>query len=461
VRRSYLSILILVATLVSIVATPAVTFADDDDDRRGRSGDNRGRGNDKDKDDDDDRNRGRGNDRRDNDRRDNDRFRDNFNDFRTVAICHATGSARNPFVFIRVPEESVAAHQAHGDIIGVTSRQDCDRQNGIPGISNGTINIGDAVCREGEPCTFTVWQSRGTTTANVTFVTEDVTATGGAACGTAGVDYVSQAGTVTVNAASTAPLTIQTCSDNLSGPDERFRVRLTGTTSGRINDAAGRGILLETSLALFGGNTTIVQSDALGRATVTWGSTGGIEHRVYFQLIPPGTPQGSLCAVGTQFKRFEPLATSGILDNLQINSAYCIQVRRLEANGTETILTGQGPTTGGATVAVANPTTCTELLPSTCTFPVTLTGGTTPVTVTYSVTGTATGGSACPPILPNVDFLVPTTNTLLVQPNVPAAITVTTCADGVSDPGETLTVTLLSAPGATITQATATGTIAG
>ena len=54
----------------------------------------------------------------------------------------------------------------------------------IIGLHNhGTINIGDAVCREGEACTFTVWQSRGTTAATVNFRTEDVTATGGAALG--------------------------------------------------------------------------------------------------------------------------------------------------------------------------------------------------------------------------------------------------------------------------------------
>ena len=297
-RRSVLSILVMVFTLATMVTTPAVSFADNDDKGHSKQHQQKQQKNQKD-------------DKKHKDKHDDD---DDFEtasaNFRTIGVCHFTGSERGAvLVFIRIPEEAVAAHQAHGDIVGVTSVQQCTQQGAVVTSSTGTINVGDAVCREGEPCVFTVWQSRGTGSATVTFTTENGTATGGAACGTPGVDYVSTTGTVSVGAASTTTLSVQTCTDNLSGPDERFRVRLTGASSGRINDGAGRGVLLETSVATMGGSTVLATSDMAGNITVNWGSTGGMEHRVYF--VPGGT-----CAFGAEFRRFEPSVTSGMLTGM-------------------------------------------------------------------------------------------------------------------------------------------------
>jgi hypothetical protein len=47
-----------------------------------------------------------------------------------VGICHATGSATNPYVFISVDEHALKAHQDHQDgrdIVGVKSAKDCPK----------------------------------------------------------------------------------------------------------------------------------------------------------------------------------------------------------------------------------------------------------------------------------------------------------------------------------------------
>jgi hypothetical protein len=81
---------------------------------------------------------------------------------RQVGICHRTGSASNPWVFIQVDEHAVQAHQDHGDIIGVSGPSQCPQTTPVPPQCDHRANVNVSAVPDGQG------QLRVTVTANNT-----------------------------------------------------------------------------------------------------------------------------------------------------------------------------------------------------------------------------------------------------------------------------------------------------
>ena len=116
-----------------------------------------------------------------------------------------------------------------------------------------TLSITSAVMHpEGDSGTtdfvFTVTKTGATDlTTTVNFATANGTtnpATGGAACGTVGVDYETQSGPLSFAPnETTKDITIKVCGDTTVEPDETFFVNLTGAGNATISNAQGVGTI--------------------------------------------------------------------------------------------------------------------------------------------------------------------------------------------------------------------------
>lgn len=366
---------------------------------------------------------------------------------------------------------------------GTGTSQNCIRVD----ISGNCTAYSNIISSSASDTTFS-FQVRLSAASSQTVTVNYATADGTAVSGT---DYTSTSGVLTFNPGETSKdVNVRVYGTTSSSTVTRvFYVRLTNPTNASISDSEGtgtidyRGTTTGTGICPSGyfwngsqcvlsgtttGNTVTAVSTSSGTIFVTWGSTGGQSIRVYYQ-------QGACTGLWQGPQTFSSNTTSGTVVGLVPNTTYCLQARRLEFSGTETILSisATGGTTGGGggvvtpTLSITD-TSCAEGNAGTtsCLFSVLLSpSSTSQVTVFYRTTsagmgaGFALGGTSCLNV--GTDYLNVTSIQLTFNPGETfKQASVSICGDSlVGEGSEILFVELFSATVATIGDFQAIGTI--
>ena len=336
--------------------------------------------------------------------------------------------------------------------------------SGNPPTTPPTVSISDVTVAEGNSGTsnanFTVnLSSASTTPVTVAYATSNGTAT-------AGADYTATSGTVTFAAGVTSQtVAVKVTGDNTVEPNETFTVTLSNPTGATISKATATGTITNDDVATpnpgnnsvtyvvtnewnggHNANMTVNAGQALTGWTVEFDSPAEIVNIWNAQITSH---------VGTHY------VISNMPYNAQVASGQSTTFG-YQANGTSAAATPTNLKVNGS--AVTNPPATPSLSiadksvaegntgTSTAGFTVTLSSAsTTPVTVAYATSnGTATAGA---------DY-TNTSGTLTFAPGVTSqTVNVNIIGDATSEANETFTVTLSNPTGATISKATATGTI--
>ncbi|MCY4284104.1 MAG: hypothetical protein OXC65_02050, partial [Thiotrichales bacterium] len=350
------------------------------------------------------------------------------------------------------------------------------------GTATGTItgaksllSVGDASATEGDAATFTVTRSGDTSAAaSVQWRTAD-DATKDANPATAGADYRAQATAATLSfkaGEASATITVTTTEDAIDEPEETFLVVLSSPSTGvAIVEATGTGTITDDDDA-----PTVSVSDAAAVAegndpaattdmtfTVTLSAASGRSVVVPYTLTGTASAGADYTAPNPLSVTIAPGDTEGVItvpikgDKIDESDETVIVTLTTPENADIDSKAGAGVGTGRitdddeATLSIAGGSAI-EGLP--VTFTVTLS---TPSAEAVTVTATTTDGTATAP----GDYTAKTETLTIAAGDTKASFAVTTLADQVIEIDETFTVTLSKASGASIADATATGTIIG
>ena len=330
---------------------------------------------------------------------------------------------------------------------------------GVPS-ANGTIEDDDGLTAsvaanplrvtEGDPATFPVTLTGGTSTADVV-VTYSVAGTA-----TSGDDYTAPSGTLTIGSPGTSgTITIATEADGVLDRGETLIVSLESVTTTKgsaelsatsrsatttIGDSSTVTVSVAAATALEGESLSfpVTLSGAVSsEVELGWSTTAGtaISDTDYTAVA-----SGSLTIKANDTSGTLTVSTSDdTLTEADETLTVTITGETLPPGVSLDVATATGTIEdddGLTASVVANPLSVTE--GGSATFPVTLTGGTSTadVVVTYSVEGTATSG---------VDYTAPSGTLRIAAAAASGTITIATTSDQVLEPGETLIVMLTGA----------------
>lgn len=367
----------------------------------------------------------------------------------TIAVATADDSAFEAAETMKVTLSGASTGATITDDIGIGAISD----NDLP----AQLSIGDASVTEGGALSFTVTRSGDTSSAvSAHYATGNGTAV-------APGDYTAESGTVSFAANDTSEtITVNTNDDSTVESAEAMSVTLSNPSSGAtILTASGNGTINDNDVApAFSIADANADEGGTLSFTVTVGAHSGSVH------VTAATSNGTAAAPGdyttkSQTLTFSPQQTSKTFSVVTKTDSVAESAEMMNvtlSNPSSGITIADGSAVGTinnvvqpAYLAIGN-ASVTE--GATLSFTVTRSGTTsTAVSAHYATaSGTATSGS---------DFTAKSGTVSFAANQTSASITVNTADDSTVESAETMSVNLSSpSSGATITDATGTGTIA-
>ena len=351
---------------------------------------------------------------------------------------------------------------------GITAPQDATltiTDDDAPALTIADASVAEGNAGASATMTFTVTLTPAATLpVTVDWQTADGTAT-------AGTDYTAANGTLTFNTGDeTKTVTVTVTGDDTDEPNETLTVTLSNESGATLADATGTGtitddddaptvtlVLTPVSIVENGGKSTVT-------ATLDHPSTEATTVTVAAAPVDPAVPGDYTLSdnlvltipAGDTDSTGEVTITAVNNDVDALDKEVTVSATATNAQGitapqdaTLTITDDDAPSLSIADASVAEGDAGTS---ATLTFTVSLTpAATLPVTVDWQTAdGTATAGT---------DYTEGNGTLTFNTGDASKTIAVTVTGDDADEPNETLTVTLSNAPGATLADATATGTI--